>query len=608
MNKHCYLSMGLLTRFVRPLLCLFYTFLSNKNSRLRLHLIVASIAAVLLVSCGGGGGGSNQSSSAVSSASVITPGSSSSAPSTSTPPGSDLVLLKGSVTYERAQPIIVSAFTASLDYSNTITQPARSIAVQLLDDRDQVIAQTITDREGGYTFNAPSNALVKVRALAQLAAFDSSYSLIVKDNTSNNAPYALDGRLVSTGSASEQIRELHAPLGWDSAASAYTSPRASAPFAIADTLLKGIDLIRESDSSSVFPDLEVFWSVNNIAAGGSLSGGSLSSGDIGTSFYLSGRRQMYILGHADNDTDEFDSSILLHEFGHYIEDTLSRSDNIGGSHGLSRPSDLRVSFGEGFGNAFAAMSSGSRFYIDTLGNGQQRGFNFNVESNNFPKGAFMEGAVHSVLFDLVDDASEENDGVALGFSALGSVLSSDRYRNFEVFVSIYLLADLLKQQQPAQSAAIDALLQRESITSLDAFGGGEVFDLGLSYVLPVHHRISSGETIEVCSDNQIPGFSDAQEFNGFEVNRFVLLDIPARGRYEINATRSRGRATSDPDMQLNYRGNLIAFAGGSTNNTERLELAFERDVYVVAIHDVLNADDNSNTGGLVCFNVTLNPS
>ncbi len=585
MNKHFYSCAGLATQRVKTRLCLFFasTFHTNMNIR----LLILSLASLFLVSCGGGGGGGGGSSSSQSTIPSI---------------DGETILLRGSITYERVLPNRVLTFVAGLDYDNIITQPARSIVVQLLDTQEEVIAQTLTDREGRYAFDAPKNATVKVRAMAQLTTADSVYNITIKDNTSNNSPYGLEGSLANTGSALEQVRELHAPLGWNSAVSGYTNPRASAPFAIADTLLKGVELILDADPDTVFPALEVFWSVNNIAAAG-----ALSSGNISTSFYLSGGRKMYVLGHENNDTDEFDSSVLLHEFGHYIEDTLSRSDNIGGNHTLSRPSDLRVAFGEGFGNAFAAISSGESLYSDTTGNAQQRGFGFDVEVNRYGGGAFREGAIQSILLDLVDDASEENDSVALGFRALWSVLSSSRYRNFEGYVSIYLLADMLKQQQPFESANIDALLQRESITSTDAFGGGEVLDLGLSYVLPVHHRLSPGETVEVCSGNAIENFA-SQEENGFEVNRFILLDIPASGRYVINATRSRGLATSDPDIQLSYRGRTIGLADSNTNNTERLGRTFERDVYVMAIYDGLNADDDESTGGLVCFNVALNAS
>ena len=42
------------------------------------------------------------------------------------------------------------------------------------------------------------------------------------------------------------------------------------------------------------------------------------------------RAGIYVLGAADNDTDEYDQHIVAHEFQHFLEDQVSRSDTPGG--------------------------------------------------------------------------------------------------------------------------------------------------------------------------------------------------------------------------------------------------------------------------------------
>src|SRR5690606_40072898 len=41
---------------------------------------------------------------------------------------------------------------------------------------------------------------------------------------------------------------------------------------------------------------------------------------------------IYLLGAENVDTDEFDTHVILHEWAHYFEKALSRTDTIGGMH------------------------------------------------------------------------------------------------------------------------------------------------------------------------------------------------------------------------------------------------------------------------------------
>ena len=86
-----------------------------------------------------------------------------------------------------------------------------------------------------------------------------------------------------------------------------------------------------------------------------------------------------MLGAADNDTDEYDQHVVAHEFQHFLEDQVSRSDTPGGPHSLDERLDMRVAFSEGFANAFSAMVLNDPVYRDSFGASQGQVYRFDVE-------------------------------------------------------------------------------------------------------------------------------------------------------------------------------------------------------------------------------------
>ncbi len=127
----------------------------------------------------------------------------------------------------------------------------------------------------------------------------------------------------------------------------------AAPFAILDSIYQAMKKVRDADSSAVFPKLKANWSIYNVPAGTG-SEYELRSGLIGTT-HFDGDGNLYILGDADSDTDEYDDHVIIHEWGHYFEQSFSRADSIGGPHGSGDRLDIRVAFGEGWENAFSAI-------------------------------------------------------------------------------------------------------------------------------------------------------------------------------------------------------------------------------------------------------------
>src|SRR5690606_26346255 len=167
----------------------------------------------------------------------------------------------------------------------------------------------------------------------------------------------------NTGSA-DSVRDLHAPSGWGG--SSYTGPRAAAPFAILDVIYDAVQLVLAAAPEVEFPPLAIHWSPANVPSFGSDGAPDIDSGQIGSSFFVPSLG-IYLLGAENQDTDEYDRHVIAHEWGHYFEHSFSRSDSIGGPHTRGDHLDMRVAFGEGFGNALAAMITGDSIYRDVVG-------------------------------------------------------------------------------------------------------------------------------------------------------------------------------------------------------------------------------------------------
>jgi hypothetical protein len=176
---------------------------------------------------------------------------------------------------------------------------------------------------------------------------------------------------------------------------------------------------------------------------------------IGLSFYLPGYKRLFILGGINGDTDytdtdHFDNSIILHEYGHFLEDAFSSTDSPGGYHGGNSLIDARLAWSEGWGNFIQAAILDNPFYIDTLGNSDgSTGFIFKInletpdeECEDTPslpgcdepvldkEGNFREFAITRFLWDTIDAynsdlASESSETFEDGFPEIWATMSGN---------------------------------------------------------------------------------------------------------------------------------------------------------------------------------------
>ncbi len=514
------------------------------------------------------------------------------------PPPTGSVSISGTATFDR---VPSNGATGALDYNNIIRSPIRRHVVEAVDSAGAVVTTTSTDMTGRYSVTVPAGAQVRMRVRAQLLnAAGATYNIQIVDNTNANAPYVLAGSLADSGSANS-TRDLNAGSGWGG--TSYTGTRSAGPFAISDTVLEAVDDIVAVDASVAFTPLNIFWSINNRP-----SSGTIANGDIGTSFFTfnaTGQPFIAILGSANTDTDEYDSHVLVHEFGHYVENTLSRSDSIGGSHGSRDSLDSRVAFGEGFGNAFSGMILADPRYRDSLGAAQGSGFVLNVENNTqAPAGWFNEGSTASILYDIFDSASDGSDNISAGFAPIYRALRDPVYRNTPFLTNINSYLESLAGQSGIATASLDALILQQTIASRRADMVGETNNGTISTILPFYKVASvGGSALNLCSTNR---FGVQNKLGNYD---FVRLSIPASRSVTVTvaATTGPNAATVDPLFVIFRRGADVTFrdVGAGTSETQTLTLTADEYIIGIASYANIGQDTTKPNGDDACYNLTV---
>ena len=561
----------------------------------RIKHIAASLVLLALSACGGGGGDGGGGTA---------------------PP----VTVSGRITFDRVPFSMTPG--SGLDYSQTVERPARRVVVEVLRSNGTVYASTSTDDNGNYSLSAPSGSDVFVRAKAQsvvtaTTGAPASWSVSVRNNTNANALYVLDSAVFNTGSTA-QTRNLRAASGWGG--TSYTSTRASAPFAVLDTIYSSIRfVVGQGGYAGAFPSLDLFWSTLNNAS----SDCSTTVGCIGTTGYQSGgggfSNGIYVLGDASlgtaSDTDEFDQHVLAHEFQHYVEDNLSRADTLGGDHALHDRLDLRVAFSEGFANAFCAMVLGDPVYRDSYGARQSQDGYFDLEANpTITLGWFSESSVQSIVWDLFDTVNDGVDTGSVGYGAMFDVFL-DELRSDVPLTSIFAFAAALKQRPGVDDALVNAVVGREKIlaSSINPYAVGETNDGGLPDVLPVYEQLTlNGPTVEVC------GTRDAGIFNKLGNRRHLRFNVPSTRPVQILVTSQDNwvPTTPDPDLIIWKAGffDLSDCAGPGTGTgctlpqySESYSGTLPAGDYVLEVYEYSHVDPDPNAirRGRTCMLVTI---
>jgi hypothetical protein len=545
----------------------------------------------VLAACGGGGGG----------------GSGLGGGGNPNPPGGGAqVTVSGKITFDRL--VFSTTPTGGLNPNAPVESPAREITVQAMSGA-LVLATATTDANGDYSFSVPASTTMFIRAQARMEKTGTAptWSFTVRDNTNSDAMYVLDGASFDSGTAAV-TRNLKAPSDWNG--NGYNPGRRAAPFAILDTVYRTKQLILGASPTAPFPALNLYWSEDNKNADPFCP----DNGSIGTSFYFRDSSNqttdscaptthvlpegIYILGdYSIGDTDEYDSHVIAHEFGHYFEDRFSRSDSIGGDHSSGDRLDLRVAFGEGWGNAFGAMALNDPQYRDSSG-GISQDFGFNLETNsNVNAGWFSEASVGEFLWDVFDSVDDSGDSVSLGFTPIYTVMTGPQVQT-NAMTSIFTFATALR----AQNSGISTILGRENINGTDDYGTNETADGGVVGTLPVYKTISLGGAGQAYVCSVATAGAEGNKLGNRQFLRFtndVARTVQIRAQGATN--NAQQAAATDPDIYVHRRGALVVAGEGTDAGVETVNTGLAANTeYII---EVLDFDATGTTPR--CMNVSI---
>ena len=520
--------------------------------------MTATLAA-LLVACGGGGGGS---SSSPDSSATQTPGSSDQVQGGANagvvpgggassnddganlggglPPAQEaLKPVAGQIVGYISYDMVPVTADKGLNYAATQSMPARGVAVDAI-DATGVVASAVTDAKGLYALAVPTGRQVQLRVQARIKSSDGRWDVAVRDNTSSGYPtaapvYAMTSS-AQTMPAAGMVLDLNAASGWTG--SSYGEVRAAAPFAVLDQAYSSMRYVDDALAAagqvlSTFPTLNIYWSSNNRSAVG-----SYAQGDIGTSSWTKAQsgvaEGLYILGKESLDSDEYDTSILIHEWMHYFENKLSRSDSPGGNHALGDKLDMRVAWSEGLASAMSSAMRGNASFIDTLGARQGQSSTFSVDTQPVvsDRGFFSERSVQYAVYQL----SRLQGGAA---AVLQTLLAEQK--NTPAATSIFSFAAGLAPRMAAGATdTVFSDIGLPSASTLDAWGGSVSYVTSFASGIPVVDQLLSGiATAPVCVSNQYGSY------NKLDRNRPIRLEVPAAGKWRLVATGTAALARVD---------------------------------------------------------------
>jgi hypothetical protein len=593
--------------------------LSLSHKQLRTSALAA--VALLFAACGGGGSSGGGSP-----------------PPPPPPPAA--VTINGLAQYEFVPP---NPVCQGLDFASTELRPIRAATVQLLDNGGAELATTTTDDSGGFSFSGVDiDTDVRIRIRAELKRQGSpGWDVDVRDNVidpDDPNPPALAARPLyaiisdfNTGSDPTLERTLTARTGWDG--DSYSGTRSAAPFAVLDAIYTAMQTILDVDPGVSFPPLDAFWSISN---GGTDGIDDIDTGEFGVSFYSRDIDSLFLLGDANSDTEEFDSHVVVHEWGHYFEDVFSRSDSLGGAHFIGDQLDPRVAFGEGWATAFAGIALNDPVYCDTALPGpglQPQNLALGTEEGAYDaQGWYDEVSVIRFIYDLWDTTNGEDgletDSGSIGFAPIYDTLVGPQ-TSTKAWTSVFSFATELRSQlPPAQQALLDEQLAREDMTpGFDIWGDGELNDAGAgTSVLPIYAEVSAnGTTVNVCATHE---FDRRGDNNKLGERRFLRFDVPSTGTYEIVVQTDTSnpdyppddpaddRDQSDPDLYFFIEGAQQFFSLSPDANEERITTELVGpETYVVELvefrffdPETPNFDADPSTPGIlepICYDVSV---
>lgn len=541
-----------------------------------------------------------------------------------------------------ANPVIISGLAKYQYYKATILgltkdtgnipfeSPIRRAEVRVTTADGTVLQCGETDNNGQISIeiekpSVPTNYIVEVNSRGSGSYVNAS----ILDKPSLKGFYSTRTSItIDPSDSARTISDLVAPA---------TGSLEGGAFYIFDRILMVNEYLRNNTTDpnctlcsafTVAPKVTVYWSkgFNPASYFGESSGLSFfdSSGSVDSTPGL------YILGGSsgdvdDSDTDHFDESVIIHEYGHFLESQYWKTDSPGGYHNGNMIIDPRLAFSEGFANFLPSAVLGTKHYIDTLGSPDGNpgvGVYLNLEnepSTSNPnardkiltktpigEGIYREVSISRVLYDFIDidqDSTYDSNGADeqgvdtanFSFGFIWNALTNSSFglnSSNQHFVSMghlnKAIYEVINQSSfsniPGEKAKLDTArigeFQREDT---------------LSYAsLLTQSDVSCDKTITPYKDRSVGDGSYYHDI--FASSHFYRLDHPG-GALNLSLTfNTTGSPIPDLDLYVYYETHNLSESGdiaaasdfissiGQTTGTESISKSLPAGSYLVLVN------------------------
>ena len=295
------------------------------------------------------------------------------------------------------------------------------------------------------------------------------------------------------------------------------------------------------------------------------------------SFYSRARTSL-VLADDPSSRDEWDDSVIIHEWGHFADHQFSCYQNPGGAHSLpgtnAGTNGTRLAFGEGYPDYYQSAartimpgSASVNFYVDpdgpTVDLENMRGVTASDRD---------EGAVAALLWDFLDTANDTNDTVSPGQAAIQQIYTAPDFQGNTQCDLRRFLQVWRKLKQPTDAATAATIVQNANITlaSLPAISlaatetgaeAGDVSPEAATAAPPLDFRWWDQVSMVVDTSSSMAGPAGAPKINTVKtiLNEQVSDLAPRPGGTEFNLyTFDAGSVLIKPAAEGEFFANRMA--------------------------------------------------
>ncbi len=261
--------------------------------------------------------------------------------------------------------------------------------VVLYDRVNNIALDYVIAFQGNYLFKDVTN----VNAAIYLTS-DAVYATVFNDATLTyiyTSGFYYDVPLTTFILSSDNTANI--PLDTVSYASA---PQSTGAFNILNTVERGHRRVYD-DIGVDLPKLKIQWDTSNVE---------------GVSNYSHVNELLTLAGQKDE--DQWDEDVILHEYGHFVQNKISIGYPTGAGvqhHSWSSITNEGNALTEGWATFFSCAVQEDENYIDLTDYGSKIAVNHHAELPSYhPRDSKCEGSVTSALWDIYDSNNETNSG------------------------------------------------------------------------------------------------------------------------------------------------------------------------------------------------------